>query len=86
MFRPPVDYIWRQKVKIYEEKFKDRVPQWVQTFDITHSVKILSIAIQFKWKLPSEVLTSGEPFTGHQCLWHDKKNKWDIQSNTRSEK
>ena len=81
MFRPPVDYVWRQKVKQYQDKFNAQVPQWLQTFDIVHSIKILSISIQNNWVLPNEVLTSGESFTGYQSLWCEKKNKWDIQLN-----
>lgn len=86
MFRPPADYVWQHKVRIYEHKFNSKVPQWIQTLDISHSVKILSMAINCNWSLPEEVLTSGEPFSGFQSLWHDKKNKWDIQTKIRGEK
>lgn len=80
MFRPPIDYVWQHKVRIYEHKFQNKVPQWLHTLDIVYSVKILSLAINSNWKLPSEVLTAGESFSGYQSLWNDKKNKWDIQS------
>lgn len=77
MFRPHVDYIWHQKVRIYKEKFGAEIPQWLLTLDNIHAVKILSLAIKCKWNLPTEVLVAGESYSGFQCLWSDRKNKWD---------
>ena len=78
MFSPPIDFIWRQKVKIYEEKFKSSVPQWINTLDLIHAIKLLSIAVKLDWQFPETVLNAGEPYSGYWGLWSNQRNNWDV--------
>lgn len=78
MFRPPPDYVWKQKVKAYETKFGDKVPQWAHTLSINDAVKLLNSCLFLNYKLSTEYLIAGEPLSGFGGLWNPQRNRWDF--------
>ena len=84
MFRPPPDYKWKQKVAVYQAKFRRKVPQWVLTLNLEDATKLLSSCIYLNYKLPPTVLISGEALGGYGGLWAPTRNRWDVKANPPS--
>lgn len=78
VFKPPPDYMWKQKVKTYQLTFEKDVPQWVLTLSLDDAAKLLSSCTFLKFELPADVLTAGEPLSGSGGLWELSRNYWDI--------
>ncbi len=78
MSRLPPGYVWKQKFKVYETKFGDKVPQWAQTLSINDAVRLLNSCIFLNYKLFPEYLITGEPLSGFDGLWNPRRNRWDV--------
>jgi len=74
MHRPPPKYFWNADIKNYEKHFGEGVPPWVLTLDNKDGRVLLQSSIKIGWRLPTEVLVSGEHFYGKGSLWEDCRN------------
>ena len=77
MFKTYTQYIWEYKAAQYEKAFNSPIPEWVKTIDPKRAIKVISLALRCRWRLPHEVLITGEPLSGYQSLWHKRPNHWD---------
>ena len=48
--------VWVHHCRVYQRKFNERTPQWLDTFRIYDRLQVVKLACKLNWRLPSDVI------------------------------
>lgn len=60
---------YRFAASSYEREFRRVVPQWVEALDRLDAVRLLTVCVRIRWKLPLRLLLVNETYQGKGSLW-----------------
>ncbi len=74
LFRPPTPaQMFDRHLALYERRFRVKTPQWLLVLSPDAVTRITTVCRSVGWKLPPKLLVVGEPPSGNDSLWAQRK-------------